>query len=489
MRSAAPHSEPLFGSVPVLSEPEIDRIFNGALHVLRHIGVEFGDSAAVEALTSAGASAVGNRVRFEPELVRSYLALLPVQCDLGARDPERAIQMGGHRFVTTNGFGTMKIVEWDAHEARPSTVLDLARLTRMADQLDEVGYCQHQTTPQDAPPEMLDIVQAFAVLTNTSKHCHLSTYSAERIEAVLELGRIASDGAAGPVFSLGCCSLSPLRYPAESTQVLRQAVQGDIPFIVVCGAVAGVTSPVTLAGTLVMQTAEHMAAIVLAQTLRPGAKILLGSFSSPMDPRSGMQRLAAAELSLVNGATAQLSQRMGAPLGYGTGGVSDARVPDVQAGIEKAFTTLSCALAGVEVIHDGVSGILDSGRTTSYEQMIVDAEMCRMVRRYVRGIEVNDETLALEEIAACGVTGEFITSDFTMQNFRKEIHCSDLWDDDDDGDVLQRAHEEVRTLLSKAARGPGLSEEQVDAMRDVCLRSGIQEGLLRPMIAEIGSKG
>jgi len=191
----------------------------------------------------------------------------------------------------------------------------------------------------------------------------------------------------------------------------------------------------------------------------------------------------------VNGATAQLCERMGAPLGYGTGGVSDARIPDVQAGIEKAFTTLSCALSGVEVIHDGVSGILDSGRTTSYEQMVVDSEMCRMVRRYVRGIEVDERTLALEELAVYGLSVEFITSDFTMQNFRNEIHTSDLWDADGDGDegVLHRAKQEVSALLGRRLRFPGLSQHQIDGMLEVCLRGGVEEGRLRPVIAEIDS--
>jgi trimethylamine---corrinoid protein Co-methyltransferase len=485
MARARTDHERLFGSVCVLSEEEIERTVSGSLEILETTGVRFDDPSARAALTDAGALATGSIVRIPREMVTSCLAQLPAEVVLEARNPDQSLLMGRNRFLTTNGFGTVSILDPQSGERRPSTAADLARLTRLADRLETVSYCQHQTTAQDVPAEQLDVLQAFAVLANTSKHCHLSTYSAQHIDAVLELGRIASESAPRAVFSLGCCSLSPLRFPMESTQVLARAVQDRIPFLVVCGAIGGVMAPVTLAGTLVVQTAEHLAAVVLAQTLQPQAPILLGSFSSPMDPRTGMQRLAAAELTLINGATAQICRRLGLPFGYGTGGVSDASTAGVQAGIEKALTTLGCALAGVEVIHDAVSGILASGMITCYEQMLIDAEMCQLVRRYVRGIEVSDETMALASIAEVGPAGSFLAHRHTAKHVRSEILLSDLWDSgrqDGHRSVVHTARTRVDELLQSGERTLPLSASQIEAMVDVCRTEGLCESMVRSLV-------
>ncbi len=476
-------AEKLFGSFGVLSESDVEEIFQSALQLLESTGMQFDDTEALDLFRSHGASVDGNRVRIPRQLATERLQQLPRDVVLGSRDPAFDLPLGRKRFATTNGFGTMRILEPDGVTTRPATAMDLAKLTRMADDIDEVGYCQHQTTPQDVPTETLDVLQAFAVLTNTSKHAHLSTYSSDQLDLIFELGDIAGEGRPAPVFSLGCCSVSPLRYYAEATQTLIRSAERGIPFLVVCGAIAGISTPVTLAGTLAVQTAEHVAAVVLAQLVNPGTPIVLGSFASPMDPRTGMQRLAAAELALVNGATAQLSRRLGAPFGYGTGGVSDSTLPGVQAGIEKAFAVLSCALSGVEVIHDAVSGILAAGTVTSYEQMIIDAELCGLVRRYVRGIEVSEETLALPWIEQVGPGGAFPATPHTAKHFRQEIHLSDLWESatTDEVGILERALMTVDRHLGQDVRCE-LSRNQVEAMIKTCGSVGLEGDVLRELV-------
>jgi len=468
-----PEEERLFGALPVLSADEVERIREEALRALSDVGVRFDDPRARETLAAAGAGVAGEIVRFPAGMVDDACARQPERVVLGAKDPARSIPLRAKRFVTTNGFGTSRVLE-PGGSVRPSDVDDLVFLTRLADGLEEVGYCQHQTTPQDVPPELLDIVQAVIVLGNTRKHCHLSNYSARFADEVLTLGEIAGDGAADPVFSVGCCSLSPLRYPIEATVLMRRAAAKGVPFLVVSGAVTGVTAPVTLAGALVVQTAEHLAALVLAQAIRAGTPVAFGSFTSPMDPRSGRQRLGAGELSLLNAGTAQLCRRFDVPFGYGTGGVSDAPGIGVQAGVEKAVTTLCAALAGVEVIHDGVSGILRSGLVVSSEQMVIDHELCRIVRRIVRGMEVSDDTLARAAIAAVGPGGNYLTSMHTAAHFRQEILRSDLWD----GRAESRDAEIARAgaMASNVVEGfgdPCLTAEQIAGMVEIWCNAGL----------------
>jgi len=478
--------EKLFGRLPILSEPEVQSILDGALDTLGTTGVRFEDREARDILVAAGATVVGEDVRLPKDLVLSALSESPSLIVLPARDPAHSIELGQRRFVTTNGFGTAYVLDGRSGARREAVAEDMARLTRLSDRLSEVGFCQHLVSPSDLAQDVLDVALPCIALANTSKHCHLSSYSSAYADQVFDLGEIVAEGCATevPPYSLGCCSLSPLRFPKEATALLRKAVQRGIPFLVVCGAVAGVTSPVTLAGSLVVQTAELLAASTLAQTVRPGAAIAWGSFTSPMDPRTTRQSLGGAELSLVNGATAQICRYVGVPFGYGTGGVSDASSVGIQAGIEKALTTLSAALAGVEVIHDAASGIIDSGLTVSYEQLVIDDEMCRVVRRFLRGIDVDESTLALDVIAAAGPGGSYPALPHTALHFRKELHLTDFWvkgQEEEDADVVKRAAVRAETLAASPPRQP-LSEDQVRAMLKIWTSVGLPEDVGRGLL-------
>ena len=475
MRLHLPPEEKLFGALQTMTQDQCVRIHDGAVEVLERTGVRFDDPEACEQLAEAGASVVGSQVRIPRAMVEHAAACSPERITLGAQAVRADLELGNRRFLTTNGFGTTVILDAQSGARRPTVAADLARLTRIADQLPEVSFCQHQVTPTDLRQDLLDVAQAFIVLSQTGKHAHLSTYTARYIDEVIELGRIAGDGrSAGSewVFSLGCCSLSPLVFPKEATILLRRCAAEGIPFLVVSGAIAGVTAPVTLAGALVVQTAEHLAALTLAQSVREGAPVAFGSFTSPMDPRDGRQRLGAAELGLLNGATAAMCRTYRVPFGYGTGGVTDSTEIGIQTGIEKSVTTLSAALAGVEVIHDAVSGILDSGRMVCYEQMVIDAEICRIVRHYVRGMTIDDEMMALSEIEALGAGGNYLTSEHTANHFREEILIGGLFGGGDASQAaaLRRAAERV-TQLAEAERETSMSREGLREMVQVWSRS------------------
>jgi len=491
-----PLNERLFGQLRILTPEELEQVLAAAFRTLATVGVIFEDPEARDLLHAAGATVEGNHVRLPEGLVSSALAASPEHVVLNARNPAATVELGLQRFVTTNGFGTTRILDARTGEARNATAQDMARLTRLADELDQVGFCQHQVTPVDLPQHLLDVALPCIVLSNTSKHCHLSTYSAQHADRIAALGEIAGDRlptGATPVYSLGCCPVSPLRFPGEATALLRRSAERGIPFLVVGGAVAGVMSPVTLAGTLVVQTAELLAASTLAQTVQPGSPIAWGSFASPMNPRTSRQQLGTAELSLLNGATAQICRRCGVPFGYGTGGITDSSRVGVRAGMQKGMTTLAAALAGVEVIHDAVSGILSSGLTVSYEQMVIDNEMCRVVRRFVRGIRVDEETLGLAAIEQVGPGGSFIATSHTAKHFRNELLLSDFWEgshDEGESAVIERAGERARALADSDPKEP-LADEQVKGILRIWSEVGLPEAVGRALIGQFhnGDKG
>jgi len=474
----------LRNGVTVLSEDAIERLDQATKHVLHKVGVLFEEPVSRALLEKAGATVNGERVMFPPGMIRAALDAAPYNVVLGARAPSKAIVLGKEQMLTTNGFGASRILDGTTGTYRDATAMDARDLTRIADALDNVDYCQHQVIAQDIPPTASDVAQAYIALSNTDKHCHLSTYDNKSLDQVIALGEAVSDrenSQDAPAYSLGCCPVSPLRYPADTTFRLRVSAEKGIPFLIVVGAVCGVMAPVTLAGALVVQNAEVLAGLVLAQTVRTGAPVVYGSFTAPMNPASGQLALGVPELPLINAATAQLCRHYRIPFGYGTGGITDSHVSGFQAGMEKAMTASLAAVAGVEVIHDAVSGILASGTVVSYEQMILDDELCSIIRRYLRGIEVSDETLALNLIEDIGPGGSFISSMHTVKHLRQELCLSRLWSRGEDSqqgerEMLEKAAARVQEILSTHQPVP-VSAHQAEKMRTIWESAGLDAAL------------
>jgi trimethylamine--corrinoid protein Co-methyltransferase len=473
----------LFGAVEILSEEEIERIHNASLQILEEVGALFEDPEAQEALRKSGARVDGEIVRFPAELVEESIGMAPEHVIFAARDKEKTLQLGSDRVLFTNGFGATEILDFETGEYRKATVGDLKNLTVLCDYLENIDYCLYQVFPQDISPQLSDVAQAFILLSYTGKNVHLSTQDANYIHEVIELGEIVSDRGSiedPPVYSLGCCPFSPLKYPMDTTIRLREAVKRKIPSLIVSGAVSGASAPITPAGSLVVQNAEILAGIVLTQAVLPGAPVVYGSFTSPMDPMSGKQLLGMPELPLINSATAQLCRRYKIPFGYGTGGVADSFEMGVQTGFEKGLTTMLGALGGVEVIHDGGSGLLGSARVVSYEQLFLDNELCGMVKHFLKGIEVTDKTLALDTIRQVGPGGDFLLSDHTVENLREAIYFSSLWDRDrgstpGEGDrVLRKARTRVSEIL-KTHRPTPLRPETIREIEAILRKVGLEK--------------
>jgi len=484
--------ESLFGSSKVLSEESLTKIHEATLKVLNQVGVVFRDPSAREVLRKSGASITGELVRFPAELVNEMIEQAPLNVVLGARDPQKTITLGGNRMLTTNGFGALLVLDMKTRKYRDASSEDLRNLTIIGDALPNVDYCQFPVTPQDIPSDLLDVAQAFIALSNTGKHVHLSTYNDKYLEEVIAVGEAVSDRSSTqgyPAYSLGCCPVSPLRYPLDTTTRLIESAKRNIPFLIVSGAITGVTAPVTLAGTLVVQNAELLAGFALAQCVSSGAPIVYGSFSSSMDPNTGQQLWGTPEMALMNAATAQLCRQYRIPFGYGTGGVSDSFVSGFQTGFEKSFTTLLGALCGVEVVHDAVSGIVGSARAISYEQLILDSEMCDILRHCLRGIEVNKDTLAVDVIQQVGPGGNYLTSMHTAKNLRKAVYISKIWERGlpstlDETALLERAAARVEEILTShhpLAISSGCAKEMKAIWRKVGLE-GMLADTLGPVV-------
>ncbi len=412
--------------INILSNNDLNKIHDSSVAILKKTGVIFENSEALTLLQNKGAKVDGNKVRFSEKMVYQAIETAPDKVILHARDPKKNLYLGEGNIHFTSGFGATWVRDYENHQLRDAKLQDLITFTKLADTLKLVHIVLFAVVPQDISPRLLDVICTAEVLQNTTKHVQLSLENSELIDYVIKIARSVVGKNSPLPISAGGVPNSPLHYTDDVCKKFMRLAQENIPCFIVCGAMAGATAPVSLAGMLAQQNAEFLAGVVLHQASNPGAPVVYGTFSGGFDMRYTKLALGGPELSLITCASQQLCDRYGIPMGYATGGITDSPVSDIQTGIEKTFGILSAALSGVDVIHDGVSGLLSAGMTTSLEQMVVDHDICSSIEFFLHGIPVNKNTLAEELIDSIGPGGNFMTSDHTANEFRKSLFISPM---------------------------------------------------------------
>jgi trimethylamine--corrinoid protein Co-methyltransferase len=474
---------PLAGQTAhVLDQVDLLALHDATLQLLEDVGAEFQDEEALDVFRRAdGASVEGSRVRLASNMVERVIEQAPGGFVLRARNPDYDLTLGEGRVHYTSAFGATFVSDSVERVFRKATLEDVERYVRIADNLENVHYILTPFVPQDLPPAIAEIYAGAAQYNNTEKHVAIGVPTSHYMAELWEMGQLVAEatGVEGPLYSLGCTINSPLVYSHEMLPKIMFAAEHDIPLRIVSGALASATAPVTLAGALAVQNAEILAGVALCQLINPGCPLVYGTFVGGMDMRTGKWAAAGAEMSLATAASAQLCAMYDIPLGYGTGGITDSRVPDVRAGLESGLTTLAAALCGVEVIHDGVSGLMAGGMAISFEQFILDNEIAKWTNRFLRGIDVNPETLALDVIKDVGPGGHFLEQRHTLNLFREEHLISPLmsreylleWPASEAEDIVVQAREQVEEILA-SHHPPELDPEVKTSIQGILTRIG-----------------
>jgi trimethylamine--corrinoid protein Co-methyltransferase len=421
------------GSFRPLAPAEVDRIIEAAKLVLARTGIEVQPSPCREVFRRAGARIDENRNRvFLPaRLVEAGLATACREVLLAGREPEHDLHLGGTRVYLGTGGQAVKVLDLDG-TVRESRLADNFHIGRLCDVLAHIHFYMRPVVSRDLAVEDIDVNQFYACLASTTKHVMANAYLPEAVPRLRQLGEILAGGAEAfdrrPVLSFTACwTVSPLRYASETVEILDQIVAHGMPLVISSAPQAGATSPATLAGTLVQITAEQLSGIAYVNLLNPGHPLLMGCVPAQADLRTGAFVGGSGEFALLNAACAQIAQRLGVPL-YNSAGITDSKLPDAQAGAEKGLTTLAAALAGANYVHHA-AGFLESLLTVAYEQYVIDNDINGAVLRLVRGIEISDETLALDVIdEVCNGEGHFLGHPQTLAVMHSEYLYPDLLD-------------------------------------------------------------
>lgn len=471
----------------VLSKSDVRRIHDASMEVLERVGVRVLEPGSLEILKRAGAEVDEKTsiARVPEHLVRECLAKAPRRFSLyGRRRGYRLVFERGRTYFSSQGT-SLYVVDPLTGERRPSTLEDVKRFYRLVDALEHVHHATLVVHPRDVPDRLAHAYALFEAFRNTGKT--VDAYAYDRVSA-LDAVRMASIVAGGeeelarrPMLLFFYNPVSPLQHSPGLLEGLRVFAEHGQPVIVAPECQAGATAPASLAGLLVQQNAEVLSAICVAELVKPGAPVLYGTVSTVMDMRTGNIALGAVEAGLINAATAQLAHYYGLPC-RGTGGATEAKTPDLQAGFEKGVTLLMAALAGVNFIYDA-AGSLDSTLAASYEQLVIDNELCGAVERVLRGIEVSDEALALELIEEVGPGGHYLGKLHTVKRVRAEHFLPKLiarqrWESwVSSRKLLEQAREKVDKLLKAhepEPLDPALERELAACLEKLLAERGAQ---------------
>jgi len=258
------------------------------------------------------------------------------------------------------------------------------------------------------------------MLENTDKHLRPCLYSAEGAKVIMEMADVVSGGKPYeemPFFSFGYSIVSPLCWSHEACEIFKQTAGHKIPLTINSEPLAGGTSPVTLAGSMVTGNAEVLSGIVINQIIEPGRPLIHNiGFAHLFDMYETIALTGAPENSLMAVAGAELAAHYGLPSASWFG--TDSMTVDGQSCLEKMLTIFTQAASGINFIW-GV-GNIEATKCYSPVMAVLDNEMLGATERFLRGFEVNDNTLALDTIYDLGFNGDFLSAEHTFDNFRTE---------------------------------------------------------------------
>jgi trimethylamine--corrinoid protein Co-methyltransferase len=467
----------------LLSGKRVSQIHETSLRILDEVGVRVADGEIRRRLASEGAviDEAAQLVRLPRKVVERLLALAPAEFVLAGRNPEHNLRLGNRRVHLGTGGAAVRVLDLDDGTYRPSTLADQHALARLVEVLENVHFFQCPVVCSDVPKESVTINSFYAALAGTTKNVQESVTRPEAATDVIEMAAMIAGGleelSASPFISFVCSlMISPLRLDCGVVRCMEVMLEAGIPVAVSCAPVTGLSAPATLAGLLTLAHAEQMFAIGLAQAIRPAARVLYGVVPGVANMWNMGFLGGAIEAGMMNAAAVLLAKHVGVPI-YTDAGATDAKMPDIQAGYEKAFSILQVALSGGDYVHHS-TGILDSLMTVAYEQFVIDNDINGMATRVLEGITVNDETLAYDVIRDVGPGGLFLTQEHTRRFARSRefyvpssLNRRPSQDGEAEMDLRQHARCVARRLLDqeRAPLIPSDVDEEIRRRFDIRL--------------------
>ena len=404
-----------------------------------------------------------SRVRFPGEWLDEFVARAPSSFVLYSRDGKNDVHVGEGKVHFANGGRVFQLLDLATGGFRRTTLKDVAHTATLVDRMDNIRFYIIACQAHDVEQDHYHVNDFFHSFNHTTKHV---MGGCDNLAGAQQMWRLASCIAGGedrfrerPFASVITNPISPLTIEATTLNILRFCCSNGIPATCAPAPISGATAPATLAGTLAQMHAESLAGVAISQVFCKGAKVLYGSVATAMDLRTMEFTMGSVEAALMNACAVRLAKRYGLPI-YASGGVTEAKRPDIQSGVEKTFSNLMVAMAGGDCIHLA-AGMLDSGSSIAYEQYLIDNEIIGMIHRLLAGIRVDEGTLGLDTIERVGPGGNYVTEDHTLDYMMEEFFYPelaersifDIWEKKGRPNMLTRANQRVNRILEESQQG------------------------------------
>ena len=413
-----------FDALRILSDDQVAHIHTEALRYLAEHGIRVLLPEAREIYAAHGAAVADDMVRLDPEMVASALATAPAEFTIETPNPDRHVTIGGSNVVLTPVGGPPFVSDIDRGR-RDGTLADQENFLRLTQHFDVMHMTMPFVEPSDVPLAVRHLVSGRATLELSDKVPFVFARGRRRVADSLELIRIRhgldsiDELAPTPRCWANINTNSPRQLDVPMSLGLIDFARAGQALIVTPFTLAGAMAPVTMAGALVLQHLEALAAITLTQLVRPGTPVIYGAFTSNVDMRSGSPAFGTPEAFTGAVASGQLARHVGLP--WRSSGSSASNAVDAQGGVETMMNTWAALLGGANVIFHA-AGWQEGGLVASYEKFIVDIEMCQMIAESCRPLTVDESTLALDAITEVGPGGHFFGAAHTMERYETAFY-------------------------------------------------------------------
>ena len=443
--------------VRFLNEEALAAIHQAAMEILERTGVIIHHEGVVEMLAAAGCRVLDtDRVAIPAALVEEAVNSAPAEITIFDRNGQPALLLEGDHSYWGTGSDTPFILDTITGQRRKTCLEDVEQVSRLVDGLGNMDFLMCMGVAHELPQTIADKRHFVAMVSNTTKPIIFTASSTSNLD---DIYRMASKIAGGedelrekPFIIHYAQPIAPLIHPRDSLEKMLYCVERDLPVIYTSATTAAQNGPATLAGSLALSNARILSGIVIGQLKRRGAKMIVTMHASSMDPRSAIHTYASPEHVICQAAARDLARHYQLPT-FGRAGCTDAKSLDLQAAFEYGYEILTQALCGENLVHD--VGYIESGLTASWDAIAMADEFIGAAKRVARGLDINEETLALDLIDEVGPRGHFLDQPHSAEHFRREFWLPQLidrsrirdWEEAGRPTLLDRVKDKVERIL------------------------------------------
>lgn len=468
----------------VVDRGSLEKIHLASLQVLEEVGVYVYSLRALKILEDHGCKVDKRRMKakINSDIVEEALRKCPREFTLYGRNPNYNLHLDGSQtYLFTNGTCTL-IMDLNTGERRKAIYNDIVETAILADALEGIHGYYPTVIPSDCPEYLHGLYELEASLNNTEKHIMLGSTSTFR-EAELQVKMaeaVIGELHRKPIISSVFCTSSPLRLDGEAINAVLEFARVGVPIRVMSMPIQAVSSPVTIAGSISIANAEILSVVSIVQLAYPGVPLIYALDPIGIEPRMGRFTACTPSTLLINCTAIQLAREYyGIPCGNGF--TSASKIPDSQAAYEVTLTALSMMASGADIVSG--PGGLENYNVFSYEQFLIDYEVCMLIFNMLKGFDIDEDSLALDTISRKIDSGIFLGDKHTLKHIRSlwtplisDLNPYETWIRRNIGNTTQRAGSKAREILKVHKPTP------LDPDIQEKLRSIVKEGwvLMKP---------